>query len=313
MSSLADLLVQMNWDTVGAASLNGQPRTDVAKEDIVRVTNAVKHAARYRFSPEAIQFVLHISETLGDRPGAVEQINMPAGLCFFEMPWENADAPGHRARQGLLFIGRLPLSEFHKPAWDEETFQRTLTEGSTTEGSVVIIAQNDSGGMMFTSGYLNLKQGKAVTNDLDQPDTGVFFRIDRATADDLISQIGEEGAASYIDYVGFLTAAFGMVLTSPKVIETREQDVTRLNKARVKSGKRPLLSHKDVLITLPRVAPARADTVQPVAEPRRGKVKHFVNVFTRLKRGKIEVVSPHWRGDEALGVKMPSYFAKGKN
>lgn len=93
------------------------------------------------------------------------------------------------------------------------------------------------------------------------------------------------------------------LLSSPGRYELREVDFNRLNRARARSGKWPLLAYKEVRIAIAGTPP----TVTPASGHGAARALHWVRAHLRLYRGKVILVSPHWRGDPQLGVKRPAY------
>ena len=96
------------------------------------------------------------------------------------------------------------------------------------------------------------------------------------------------------------------LLNSPKMARVEEADLTRLNKARVRKRKPPLLSHRVVTIDLGKVERTlrEGDAAEGQGSPRQ---QHFVRWHLRLVRGVLYPVRPHWRGDPSLGTKPPAY------
>lgn len=302
MTSLADAVLSQQHIYNAQQMFGDNP--EHAREDIANIGRAVKCAARYRVDRDAMQFVRHISNQMTDKLDQVAQVNMPSGLCFIEMPWSNEHG-GNPTRSGFLFIGRLSHAV---EEWDEGTLNEALTEATTDQGTLVVVNEAHNGVMSFTSGVVDFPR---ANNPMFAGQT--FFRTDAKTGEQLSEVFGEDGFIDYMDSVGFLLAGFAAALTSPKVVNTVPTNYTRLNKGRVKAGKEPLLEQRDVHLLIPKPEVTRhVSSGRPGDEAPTGtKVRHMVSLFTRMKGGKIEVVSPHWRGDASKGIKLPSYFATG--
>jgi hypothetical protein len=80
----------------------------------------------------------------------------------------------------------------------------------------------------------------------------------------------------------------------------------RLARALGIQGKFPLNAWTEIKLD---VRPPRDESD---AAPREGwlsgqKALHFVRAFLRIRLGKLELVSPHWRGDASLGIKQSRY------
>lgn len=94
------------------------------------------------------------------------------------------------------------------------------------------------------------------------------------------------------------------LINTPRLSILEPVDLTRLNKARARSGKPPLLQHKIV-----RIAIDRGEVGPSVSLPGGERALHHVRAFLRLKRGRVELVRPHWRGNPRFGVIKHRYVA----
>lgn len=87
--------------------------------------------------------------------------------------------------------------------------------------------------------------------------------------------------------------AFAALLNSPEIVETRGSDLSRLNAARLKRGRPPLLDHVEVRLNLGEAA--RSDgQIGGVRSPPR---LHFVRGHLVRRKGKTFWRSSHLRGD----------------
>lgn len=78
-----------------------------------------------------------------------------------------------------------------------------------------------------------------------------------------------------------------------------------LNRSRLRADKPPLLSWREVRLAVDAglVATARNQAAT-------GKMPyHHVRAFMRLKRGRVEIVRPHWRGNRRFGEIVHRYVA----
>lgn len=101
------------------------------------------------------------------------------------------------------------------------------------------------------------------------------------------------------------------MINTPRVIgRTTHQPHAGLQRkiaaARSMPGKYPLHAWHELKLE---VQPPRDESGH---EPRQtiltgGKALHFVRAYVRLQRGRIVVVSSHWKGDPALGIKRTRY------
>lgn len=105
----------------------------------------------------------------------------------------------------------------------------------------------------------------------------------------------------------FLVCALALINT-PRLSQIVHHDIApKLNAARVKRGRPPLLSWNDVTIRpdagwMPNVTHEEGET----GERRR----HHVRTFMRLKRGKVEIVKPHWRGNADRGYVLHRHVVR---
>lgn len=95
------------------------------------------------------------------------------------------------------------------------------------------------------------------------------------------------------------------LINSPKIIRQREIDQRRINRRRQGLGRYAFHPHHEV----------RLNVDKHIIETVRGegdgasRALHFVRTHLRFRRGQYELVSPHWRGDPALGIRDTSYRA----
>jgi len=102
-----------------------------------------------------------------------------------------------------------------------------------------------------------------------------------------------------------------VIINSPKVLGRRQMMPhrgleRRLLKAGVLSGKFPLRAWTELTLE---ATPTHVDTSGEVHEARLTgqKCLHFCRKHLRVRNGRLEVVSAHWRGDPALGIKRTRY------
>jgi hypothetical protein len=110
----------------------------------------------------------------------------------------------------------------------------------------------------------------------------------------------------------FLYALLAMINT-PRVIGRRQHMPhaglqRKLARAKGMVGKYPLHAWHEVKLE---VTPPRLDR-SATGEPHEtrltgAKARHFCRAHLRVRLGALELVSPHWRGDPALGIKQTRY------
>jgi hypothetical protein len=90
-----------------------------------------------------------------------------------------------------------------------------------------------------------------------------------------------------------LLFAFVALLNSPQVVETRPSDLERLNRARTRRGRAPLLDHVEVRLALGDSARGGSAGADARVSPR----LHFVRGHVVRRSGKTFWRQPHLRGD----------------
>ncbi|MBK3398051.1 hypothetical protein [Methylobacterium ajmalii] len=96
------------------------------------------------------------------------------------------------------------------------------------------------------------------------------------------------------------------LITTPRIVERDPVDLSRVNRARAKRGKRELVGYSEIVLRRdgPEEDMGRAYGKSPARDGDDvvRRARHHVRTHWRLKRGRIEIVRPHWRGDESLGT-----------
>lgn len=96
-----------------------------------------------------------------------------------------------------------------------------------------------------------------------------------------------------------LMCAFLTLLTQPRVLEARGSDLSRLNSARAKKGKNPLLSHVELHMRLD--APAFGEARMPGADRHSSRL-HWVRGHLVHRSDRVFWRRSHTRGDVTRGV-----------
>lgn len=108
------------------------------------------------------------------------------------------------------------------------------------------------------------------------------------------------------DVGAFVGAALAFINT-PRLVHPIPRDQRKLNVARQKRGAPPLLKFTEVTLR-----PDRVDVVRTASRTgASGEVsRHHVRGHLRIKQGKIELVTPHWRGNPEKGVTIQRHAVK---
>lgn len=108
----------------------------------------------------------------------------------------------------------------------------------------------------------------------------------------------------------FLTYAALAIINTPRIIGRRQHMPhaglqRKLAAARGMVGKFPLRAWTEIILE---VTPPVIDDGEPhEARLTGGKALHFCRSHLRVRRGQLELVKAHWRGDPALGIKRSRY------
>jgi hypothetical protein len=112
-------------------------------------------------------------------------------------------------------------------------------------------------------------------------------------------------------YRGWRTTIAGVLamINTPRIIGRRQHMPHRglereLAKSRGMVGRFPLHAWTEIKLE---VGVPRVDSEEHEAHFTGRKALHFCRAHLRIKQGRIELVSAHWRGDPALGIKQSRY------
>lgn len=93
------------------------------------------------------------------------------------------------------------------------------------------------------------------------------------------------------------------LINTPRMTQQVGQNLSRLNRARPRA---PHLSYVDVTITPDAGLPQLSRDVGSTG----GRARHHVRAHMRIRRGRVEVVRPHWRGDVKNGVRLARHVVR---
>lgn len=101
------------------------------------------------------------------------------------------------------------------------------------------------------------------------------------------------------------------IINSPKIFQQEKHEVHRGFAKTVRQQKTPWFSMSDwTEIKLHVSAPSDVSTKTTETRFSGARAQHFVRSHLRIRLGKLELVSPHWRGDPALGIRQNRYAAQ---
>ena len=110
---------------------------------------------------------------------------------------------------------------------------------------------------------------------------------------------------------------FGLLafMNSPKLIRTREVDVSRLNARRLKRGKYPYHPHHEVRLNIDKhafkITQGQGDGPERCLHFVRAHLRFLVH--PRYKNVSVVLVPPHYRGNPELGITNTSYAVDRQN
>lgn len=236
---------------------------------------AMKRAQNFVLSPLTIETASNLGRDLVAIERSAGHLFLPAETTWIDMTAYPPAGGIDTARQGVLMIGR---------------------DKSVVKGEALYIAymrrapghEADWGG----GGFLQV----GFTFDLTK---GTIARA----AYDQQNALFREAGGNLRTIASTLWSAIALMNTR-RISDIRDADLSKINRARHKAGRPPILQYKVVSIMLDR------ETVSPSRAAATGEMPlHHVRTFLRIKRGKVELVRPHWRGNPRFGVIVHRYVA----
>lgn len=236
---------------------------------------AMKRAQRFVLSP----LVLDTASNLGRDRLAIER---SAGHFFLpaETTWLDMTAATPRggipgARHGVLLIGDTSIT---KGAGFIVAFMRQAPEHETDW---------EDGGFVQLGFTFDLAKGR-IFKPFHSPQVDFFL----------------SAGGNIKDISAAIWSAVALINTR-RIVETREADLSRLNRARLRQRKPPILQYKIVTISVDRTIAIDSFRSHETEQ----RALHHVRAFLRIKRGRVELVRPHWRGNPRFGVIVHRYVA----
>ena len=102
------------------------------------------------------------------------------------------------------------------------------------------------------------------------------------------------------DIAGAWVCAALCLINTPRISDVRPHDHSKLNRARLRKGKPPVLDWGEVHIRIDAGTLGRGDQTPPTEH----RALHHVRTHLRIRMGQVELVRPHWRGDPQYGVRL---------
>lgn len=132
----------------------------------------------------------------------------------------------------------------------------------------------------------------------DMPGNGAAMRIETANFSDLPALLPNLHEDFREDLVQTLITALALI-ASPRLARTTPVDLSAVNRKRRRLGRAELLEHNEISLMLDSTE-REGESLDRQAGAA-GRAFHHVRAHYRFKRGRIELVRHHTRGDKALG------------
>jgi hypothetical protein len=262
-----DILAVMGPTAVEAAlrtGLSGRAARDL-QEISASLTGSIAKAQRFVLSPlvKATADDLASPKVLD---ASRDHLFLPAERVWIEWHQDSTIMPG-AGRMGVL----LEAAHTFRPDLDY-----TLTMGRA-------------------SIFLPAARGAAVPfrnlmGMFDFPTEGAALRFRDIVG---IEGLDEEVAGAWV-------CAVLCLINTPRIAQVRPHDHTKLNKARARARKPPVLDWGEVHLTVDLGAPGRGDQTSPTEL----RALHHVRAHLRIRLGQVELVRPHYRGDPSAGIRL---------
>lgn len=236
----------------------------VLREAVDRVERVLEHGHRYLLAPGVVQFANDLATRCRDPHEQLAQVRAPGVATWIEW-YGRVPWSDREARRALYLIADDPT----RPITGDVLWMHPAKAGYLSRNWV------------FTNGVW---QGEPTLPPhrralLDEP-TGRPLQL------------------------AWLVSVLALI-TTPRIVAREPADLARLNRARSKRGKRELVGYSEVVLRRDGsdgLVRAYGKSSARKGEDTVHRARHHVRTHWRLKRGRVEIVRPHWRGDEGLGT-----------
>lgn len=260
------------------------------------VSRRIRTAQRFVLSPLVVETVNQLSCD----PEAIERsrdaLFWPAELTWVEWHGETSWFPGEQ-RMGMIFGGVRP-ADSDKPEVHvgELIFWLMPSTAAHTiwPRTPAYFSCDLPGGEVFTEEDQDWNKGQARLGNKGKGETPILTLAQKSLTpgnllkDDL--DLTRMGA-----WVGSMLA----LMNTPRLSHVVTHDHSKLNAARIRRGKPPVLSWSEVVITVDRGELGLGEQLTRTGQ----RAFHHVRTHLRVKRGRVELVRPHWRGNREVGIK----------
>lgn len=244
---------------------------------IIPQAKPLNTAVRFRLDQSAQRFVDMVSVDRERLVSAAPVLFWPAAHCWIE--WRGSD--GHA--YGVRFIGANADDEVHVGSMNLWLWPKDADRPGAFGLGRCDLQRRAHPIEIMNVGSDDLPQSLALVRRFTQPTALEQSEDDAKTSATILAVLS--------------------LLNSPRIVKITDISKVKINNRRLRGGKFPLLSFREVRIDLskPDISALKLDsdgTRRPL---------HFVRAHLRLRLGSWEVVKPHWRGDPSIGMRNPAY------
>lgn len=201
--------------------------------------------------------------------------------------------------------------------WIEWSGGSVGVAGSHRHGILLMGADQDrrrslltgDGQFVFDAGHLpnvpggRMQMGIPIVYDFPGDDTAI--KPQKKSAWDMLAMVKPEARKTNFDELSAWVIAALALVNTPRLAHTRDAELGKLNRARIKKDRPPILEYKEVSIHVDSGELGNAFKKATTD----GRALHHVRAFLRLRKGKVEIVRPHLRGNPRFGVIVHRYVA----
>jgi hypothetical protein len=280
-----------------------QPSGDVTPADIARIQRELHSAHAFeltavqsamtlltqKLAPEAVNNnnVLPVDETRMFLPAPITWLEWRTQFCDYEelaVHKLSVEAAVAAARMAPTCPGRIGL---------------LICQGSADHATVDVVVCDDDDAPLLLGGFPLALRGS--------PDVGNLLTIAEAVYQWSVQNSVTAGQAAIRCHAALA------IINTPKIIGRRDHAPhvglqRRLAAAQQMVGKFPLHAWTEIVLDI--TPPALADGAPYETHLTGERALHFCRAYLRVRCGRLETVSSHWRGNPALGIKQARYVVK---
>lgn len=280
---------QRTWDTGDRARGIAQFGAEFTAELERAATSQlaiIERAQRFVLSPQVVEAAYDLSRSTSAIDHSRDYIFTPATVTWIE--WAGNTIGSDRSNRHAVMLDGSGFTE---------------TKNEFFIGAGIYVADEDS----------SRSRHEMAIFKYDFPGGGTIFQqIGKdGDLDSITRAIGStEENPLYkrvrVERLGRFIAAALALINTPRVTAVVEHDNSVLNNARLKKGRPPVVAYSDVTIKPDAGWVGKSEMRRATGE----KARHHVRTFMRLKRGKVELVKAHWRGNADRGYVLHRHVVR---